>query len=141
MLDLGFFEFALLGGVALVVIGPKELPGALRTVGRVVAQARSLARDFRDGLDDIARESEVKNITENMIGDFDDDDDEHWMKASNTDKLNEDADAKKSADGSETNSAETKFSKLEDIDEMAADEADAGLTKTADKPSSKSESQ
>ncbi|MGZ0188146.1 MAG: Sec-independent protein translocase protein TatB [Alphaproteobacteria bacterium] len=69
MLDIGWSEFLIIGLVALVVIGPRELPGALRTAGRYVARARSLARDFRDGLDDIARENDLDDIGRSMTGD------------------------------------------------------------------------
>ncbi len=71
MLDIGWSEFLVIGVVALVVIGPKELPAALRTAGRFAARARALAQDFRDGLDDIARESEIKDIHNKIGGDID----------------------------------------------------------------------
>ena len=45
--------------VALVVIGPKDLPGAMRTVGHWVRKIRLMARDFQSNLDDMIRESEL----------------------------------------------------------------------------------
>jgi len=74
MLDIGWSEFLVIGVVALIVIGPRELPGALRTAGRYAARARALAREFRDGLDDIARESELKDIEKQIVGE------EDWRK-------------------------------------------------------------
>ncbi len=68
MLDIGWSEFLVIGVVALVVIGPRELPGALRTAGRFAARARALAQEFRDGLDDIARESDFKDIGKSIGG-------------------------------------------------------------------------
>lgn len=76
MLDIGWSEFLVIGVVALVVIGPRELPGALRTAGRYAARARALAQDFRDGLDDIARETELKDLNKKILDDTDD-----WMNA------------------------------------------------------------
>jgi Tat protein translocase TatB subunit len=84
MLDIGWSEFLIIGLVALVVIGPRELPGALRTAGRYVARARSLARDFRDGLDDIAREndlSDLKDIGRSMSGD------DEWFDVNDKNKI------------------------------------------------------
>lgn len=74
MLDIGWSEFLVIGVVALIVIGPRELPGALRTAGRYAARARALAKEFRDGLDDIARESELKDIEKQIVGE------EDWRK-------------------------------------------------------------
>lgn len=68
MLDIGWSEFLVIGVVALVVIGPRELPVALRTAGRYIGRARALARDFRDGLDDIARETEVSEFKNQISG-------------------------------------------------------------------------
>lgn len=78
MLDIGWSEFLVVGVVALVVIGPRELPVALRTAGRYVARARALANEFRDGLDDIARETELKDIEKKIGGDISDD----WINES-----------------------------------------------------------
>ena len=91
MLDIGWSEFFVIGVIALVVIGPRELPAALRSLGKVISRARSLAQDFRDGLDDIARETEVKNITNNMIGDLDDKSDDEFDDDVTKENLNDDA--------------------------------------------------
>jgi sec-independent protein translocase protein TatB len=48
--------------VALVFIGPKELPGALRTVGRWIGKIRGMARHFQTGLDAMIRESELEEM-------------------------------------------------------------------------------
>lgn len=62
MLDVGYSELLLIAIVALVVVGPKELPVLLRTVGRWVAQARSVARQFRAGFDEMVREAEIAEM-------------------------------------------------------------------------------
>lgn len=48
--------------VALVVIGPKDLPKVLRTVGMFISKAREMAREFQHGLDDMVRQSELDEL-------------------------------------------------------------------------------
>lgn len=72
MLDIGSWEFLLIIVLGIVVIGPKELPGVIRTVGGWVRRAKDLAREFQSGLEDIARETELdkfRNELESEIGD------------------------------------------------------------------------
>ena len=63
MFDIGWQELFLLAVLAIIVIGPKDLPGAIRTVTTWIRKARSMARDFQDGLDDVVREAELDSIT------------------------------------------------------------------------------
>lgn len=62
MLDFNFAEMAVVGVVALVVIGPKDLPKALRVAGYWVGKARGVARQFRAGFDEIVREAELAEM-------------------------------------------------------------------------------
>jgi sec-independent protein translocase protein TatB len=62
MFDLGWGELLLIGIVALVVIGPKELPHAFRTLGQWMGKARALAREFQTHIDDLMRESQVDDM-------------------------------------------------------------------------------
>ena len=55
-------ELLLVVVVALVVIGPKDLPKAMRFVGKWVAKARGMARHFRSGLDTMMREAELEEL-------------------------------------------------------------------------------
>ena len=55
-------EFMLVALVALVVIGPKDLPKAMRVVGFWVGKARGVARQFRSGFDEIVREAELEEM-------------------------------------------------------------------------------
>ncbi len=62
MFDIGWSELAVIAVVALVVIGPKDLPRVLRTVGLWVAKARSVARDFQSSVDEMAREADLQDV-------------------------------------------------------------------------------
>lgn len=62
MFDIGAAELLLVAIVALVVIGPKDLPAALRGVGRVLGQLRSFTSQFRFSLDSMIREAEMEGM-------------------------------------------------------------------------------
>jgi sec-independent protein translocase protein TatB len=62
MFDFGWSEIVVIGAIALVVIGPKDLPKALRTGGMLVRRARSMAREFQNSVDDMIREAELDDI-------------------------------------------------------------------------------
>lgn len=55
-------ELLVIGAAALIFIGPKELPGTLRTLGKFVAKARGMARDFQTNVDDMVREAELDEV-------------------------------------------------------------------------------
>jgi len=62
MFDIAPSELALVAAVALVVIGPKDLPRAMHVVGKWVGRARGMARHFRLGLDEIVRQAELEEM-------------------------------------------------------------------------------
>lgn len=62
MLDIGWSEMAIVAVIALFVIGPRELPRLLRTVGRYAAKVRGMAREFQDGIDEAVREAELDEV-------------------------------------------------------------------------------
>lgn len=62
MLDVAPSELLLVAFVALIVIGPKDLPKALRVVGYWVGKARGVARQFRQGFDSMVREAELEEM-------------------------------------------------------------------------------
>ena len=68
MFDIGWSEMAFIAVIALIVIGPKDLPKTMRTVSGWVRKARSLAQEFQSGLDDIARESELDELKQQLTG-------------------------------------------------------------------------
>lgn len=55
MLDVGWSELLLIGVVALIVIGPKDLPHLFHSLGRFTAKARSMAREFTSAMEDAAK--------------------------------------------------------------------------------------
>ncbi len=61
MFDLGWTELVVVGVVALVILGPKELPNALRTVSNLTKTARKLAGEFQSGVNEIVREAELED--------------------------------------------------------------------------------
>lgn len=62
MLDLGWTEMLVIAIVMIVVVGPKDLPKMLRTVGRTTAKMRSMAGDFRKQFDEALREAELDDV-------------------------------------------------------------------------------
>lgn len=61
MFDLGWGELLVVGVVALVVLGPKELPNALRTISNLTKTARKLANEFQSGVNEIVREADLED--------------------------------------------------------------------------------
>ena len=62
MFDIGWSEMMLIGVVALIVIGPKELPGMLRTVGRTITKLRRMAGEFQGQFQDALKEAELSEM-------------------------------------------------------------------------------
>lgn len=62
MFDVDFFELAVVGVVALLVVGPKDLPKLMRVVGQWMGRARGMARHVRSGFDTMVRESEIEEL-------------------------------------------------------------------------------
>ncbi len=88
MFDLGWMEMAMIAVITLMIVGPKDMPKVVKGVTEGVGRLKALSREFRSGLDDLAREadfdklqedidkvanaaSEEMNAIENMAGDFD----------------------------------------------------------------------
>ena len=66
MFDIGWTELLLIGIVALIVVGPKDLPVMFHTLGRFTAKARAMAREFTRAMDDAAKESGVGDIAKDL---------------------------------------------------------------------------
>lgn len=60
--QIGFFEIVVIAVIALVVVGPKELPRLMRMAGKFAAQARRMAGEFQSAFNQMARESELDEM-------------------------------------------------------------------------------
>src|ERR1700758_855973 len=56
------FDFVIVGAVALIVVGPKDLPLLMRKVGQFMARLRGMAAEFRASFDELARQSELDEL-------------------------------------------------------------------------------
>lgn len=62
MFDIGWSELLVIGAVALIAIGPKELPGTLRMVGQWIGKAKRMAADFQGQFQEAMREAEIAEM-------------------------------------------------------------------------------
>lgn len=68
MFDIGWSEMLVIGVVALIVVGPKDLPKMFHTLGQAMGKARGMAREFQRAMDAAARESGVNDIRKAATG-------------------------------------------------------------------------
>lgn len=66
MIDLGWTELFFLAVILIIVVGPKDLPGVLRGFGQMMRKVRSLADEFRRGMDEFIRESELQELSDGV---------------------------------------------------------------------------
>lgn len=62
MFDLGWQEFILVAIITVIVVGPKDLPRVVRSISQWVRKARSMAREFQNSLEEVAREAELDDV-------------------------------------------------------------------------------
>lgn len=130
MFDISWTEFLLIGIVALIVIGPKELPGVLRTLGQWTRKVRSMANEFQNQFHEAMREAEMADLkkqVDDMAQDF-----SHFdpLKDVRTDFESMGKDFEKSIDSTPPPATEEPVQHVEAAAEAAADpvlaEAHAG---------------
>jgi sec-independent protein translocase protein TatB len=68
MLDMSWGEVMVIGAVALIVIGPKDLPRALRTLGNMMAKVRRMAGEFQSQFNEAMREAELEDVKRQLQG-------------------------------------------------------------------------
>ena len=68
MFDISWTEFLLIGVVALIAIGPKELPGVLRTAGQWMGKVRRMAAEFQGQFQEALREAEMADLKKEVDG-------------------------------------------------------------------------
>ncbi len=66
MFDLGMMEILVIGMVALIVVGPKDLPGLFRTVGKAVGKMKAMAREFQRSMDSAASDAGVSEAMDGV---------------------------------------------------------------------------
>jgi sec-independent protein translocase protein TatB len=66
MFDIAWSEMVVIGAVALIAIGPKDLPKALRAVGAMTAKARRMASEFQDHFREAMREAELESVKQEV---------------------------------------------------------------------------
>ncbi len=66
MLDIGWTELLVIGIVALIVVGPKDLPIMFRKLGQITGKMRGMAREFQRAMDDAADQAGVREVTRDL---------------------------------------------------------------------------
>ena len=66
MFDFAFSEIALVGVVALLVIGPKDMPVAIKTVTDLIKKARRMAHEFQDHVDEMVRDANLHDVRDSL---------------------------------------------------------------------------
>ncbi|HEX7856574.1 MAG TPA: Sec-independent protein translocase protein TatB [Sphingobium sp.] len=69
MLDIGSSELLLIVIVAVVVIGPKDLPRVLYKLGQIIGKGRAMTRHFRSGIDEMIRQAEMEEMEKKWAAD------------------------------------------------------------------------
>lgn len=64
MFDVGWTELLVIGALALIVVGPRDLPRLMRTVGQTVGKVKRMAREFQRSLEDAASEADLAELKE-----------------------------------------------------------------------------
>lgn len=66
MFDIGWSELLLVAVLAIIFVGPKDLPKLMRTLGQYTAKMRAMAREFQNSFEDLARETEIEELRKQM---------------------------------------------------------------------------
>ncbi|OEJ65945.1 Sec-independent protein translocase protein TatB [Magnetovibrio blakemorei] len=72
MFDIGWQELFVVAVLALIVIGPKDLPKTIKLVTSWIRKARMMAREFQTGIDDMVREADLADVKKTLMDGSDD---------------------------------------------------------------------
>ena len=133
MLDLGWSEILIIGVVALIVVGPKDLPKMLRTLGQYAGRAKGIARDFQRSMDDAAREADIEELREVKKGLDDMRDAQHKMQRDMSQSFLDNP-SKPDTSKADTSKSDTPKSDAKKPSGDTAPKAAPKSTKTAAKP-------
>jgi sec-independent protein translocase protein TatB len=130
MFDIGWTELMVIGIVALIVVGPKDLPKMFRTLGQFTAKARGMAREFQRAMDDAADSSGVKDVARDLRKATDTQGMglDELNKMRNWDPLKDDGDGAKKKSGGKTVGGKA----ADDAAAKAEAEDDAAMARMAD---------
>ena len=138
MFDIGWQELFIVAILAIIVIGPKDLPRAVRTVMQAIRKLRSMAGEFQAGLDEVAREVELDEIRReaNKIAHYD-------VTKEIKDNLDPDGEIEKAADLDNTVRETMNETKADAVKSAAAEpksaQTDTALNETIQGAPAKSE--
>lgn len=131
MFDIGWTEMLIVGVIAILVVGPRELPGMLRTFGKTIGQLRRMAGDFQRQFDNALKEAELDEVR-NSISKVNDLNPVNQVKNSLKDAVSGvESDISKATSGGYTSPASEQVA-------AAAKKADEAALKTAHGPSADS---
>ncbi len=133
MFDIGMTELLVIGVVALIVVGPKDLPTLFRTLGRFTARARALGREFTRAMNEAADESGMKDVASDLKK-------ATSPKAMGLDALKDAADRFEQWDPSAHPAAKHGKEVLDSAKRDAADKAAERAAEAAEKPGSSEKS-
>ncbi|MEG3617898.1 Sec-independent protein translocase protein TatB [Magnetovibrio sp. PR-2] len=126
MFDIGWQELFIIGVLALIVVGPKELPKTIKTVTGMVRKAKSMAREFQSGVDEMVREADFDDVKKQITEGSDE------LKKDLEDTVG--TDIAKDLDLSEDEAKKVVSKDDFDLDEVMEPGDDAEAKKTADLP-------
>jgi len=66
MFDIGWQELFIIGVLAIIVVGPKDLPRAIKTISGYIKKLKGLAREFQSGVDEMVKEAELDDLKKEM---------------------------------------------------------------------------
>ncbi len=134
MFDLGWSELLIIGVAALIVVGPKDLPRMLRSLGRYAARAKGVAREFQRAMDDAARQADIEELKDVKKGLDDMRADTYKMQRDMSQSFLDGSSRKAEAKGGEAKGGEAKGAEAKGAGVESAGAKSAGAKSAGAKP-------